>query len=465
VTRWDRGAAIALAILLLSGLALPAQTPAGAEYRVYGEAPRLLLNQRHRRLIERECERQTMRWQSFAALVESHASFEEPGLAQALYGVAAHSRGACGAALAWASNAADPNKENDLRQMALVVDWCGHELDAERHTRLQRRILAAAPAHPRNFAEARSAVFAAIAAADVDPGRSATMLQAIVEQWWRRETAPRLEVGAGLPESRAELLALVELLHALFDNLHLDVRDDCPHWFARLPARLMLGYAPAPWRGGGEVYRVAADAAPDARESTWSRAAELALVAADPNARQAQFLQGWLMQDRFLLRTPLGAPYEFLWADPYLPGLSYTHMAAYDRDHGRLLVRSSWDDAAAWFGFAGAGAPARLLRDGQGATLDPRAAHPPLELGAVRVFFAASGLHFNAGWTGASEERAVEPVAFLIGLPPRTGYRVEGVAAKPELVESDEGGIVELALPPALRGRVRLLPMKPARRE
>jgi len=58
------------------------------------------------------------------------------------------------------------------------------------------------------------------------------------------------------------------------------------------------------------------------------------------------------MQDRFLLRGPLGAPYEFLWANPYQPGLSYDHapLVDYDPAFGRLFVRSDWLDTAEWFG-------------------------------------------------------------------------------------------------------------------
>ena len=44
------------------------------------------------------------------------------------------------------------------------------------------------------------------------------------------------------------------------------------------------------------------------------------MVAYDTNGLQNQFLQGWLIQDRYLMMTPFGAPYEFLWANPYQPG-------------------------------------------------------------------------------------------------------------------------------------------------
>ena len=50
------------------------------------------------------------------------------------------------------------------------------------------------------------------------------------------------------------------------------------------------------------------------------------MVAYDTNAAESQLLQGWLMHDHFMLRGTFGAPYEFLWANPYQPGLSYYHV-------------------------------------------------------------------------------------------------------------------------------------------
>jgi len=64
---------------------------------------------------------------------------------------------------------------------------------------------------------------------------------------------------------------------------------------------------------------------PDLRRAALSRAAELSMVAYDSNAAGSQILQGWLMNDNFLLRGTFGAPYEFFWANPYQPGLSYYH--------------------------------------------------------------------------------------------------------------------------------------------
>ena len=75
-----------------------------------------------------------------------------------------------------------------------------------------------------------------------------------------------------------------------------------------------------------------------------ARAAEMAMVAYDDNALESQYLQGWLMQDRFLMRGGWGV-YEFLWANPYQPGLSYFHMPLvfHEVATGHLFARTSWD--------------------------------------------------------------------------------------------------------------------------
>src|SRR6185503_10747909 len=56
------------------------------------------------------------------------------------------------------------------------------------------------------------------------------------------------------------------------------------------------------------------------------------------------------LHDRFVLHAPMGVPYEFLWANPYQPGLSFHYLPNifHDPPTGRLIIRSSWDDDATW---------------------------------------------------------------------------------------------------------------------
>src|ERR1035438_3859848 len=62
------------------------RTPVSSEPVVVStEHPRLLLRPARLRLLRRERERTSMRWQQFFTLMARHAPMPEPGLAQALY--------------------------------------------------------------------------------------------------------------------------------------------------------------------------------------------------------------------------------------------------------------------------------------------------------------------------------------------------------------------------------------------
>ena len=110
------------------------------------------------------------------------------------------------------------------------------------------------------------------------------------------------------------------------------------------------------------------------------------------------------MHDRYLLRGAFGVPYEFLWANPYQPGLSYDHapLVWHNADFGRLFVRSDWDDAADWFGSFD-GVDAESSATGDVTALDP--AHPPapLLLHAAAVCFGRIRAAASASpWTKAT---------------------------------------------------------------
>ncbi|MEI9811267.1 MAG: hypothetical protein WDO18_00705 [Acidobacteriota bacterium] len=77
------------------------------------------------------------------------------------------------------------------------------------------------------------------------------------------------------------------------------------------------------------------------------------MVALDTNAVNYQYVQGLLMADRFAMRSSLGAPYEFLWANPYQPGLAYQTLplAYHDEVSGHVFARTSWDEDATWLGY------------------------------------------------------------------------------------------------------------------
>jgi hypothetical protein len=440
-------------------------TPAAIDYQVYVEPPRLLLAGRRLRLLRREHERKSMRWEQFSALIEGGARMPEPGFSQALYGIVANSKSACEQALAWATKTANAKRAGDLRQMALVYDWCKPQLSADSIAALEKAILPALKLRPRDVTEVRSVLFASIATAETNPAAAESFLRYALEDWWRKQTVPQLRAGDDPFLRRASLMALLEIAHALRDNLRVDLREDAPKWFAELPVRLILAYYPAPWPAAENEYRIPAypgEADPDLDESVFSRVTEMALVATDPNAQSTQFLQGWLMQDRFLLRGTLGAPYEFLWANPYLPGLSFAYMPDLYHAPGRLFVRSSWDDTAVWFGLWDN--QMQLFQDGKRYAVKANSGHTSIGLGPARVFFGSADTRFETGWWTRSDEdsKAVEQVAFVVGLQPSTLYDFEVDGEAMDDGVTDKAGILELHFPPDHKAGVRLHKASPA---
>src|SRR5579863_10073870 len=75
------------------------------DLHVYTDAPRLLLTKPRLRLLQRERERNSMRWQQFDALVAAGAPTPEAPLAQALYYRVAGTAAAGKKALDWALDA------------------------------------------------------------------------------------------------------------------------------------------------------------------------------------------------------------------------------------------------------------------------------------------------------------------------------------------------------------------------
>src|SRR5437763_6787228 len=359
--------------LLLAMACWPAaaQAPADEPVTVSADHPRLFLRPQRLRLLRRERERSSMRWQQFAALVAGNAPMPERAFAQALYyqvaGDAAVGKQAVVSALAAGA---------DLRQMAIVYDWCQDLLtDAQRkelETRLGQAIVASTP--DSSVPAVRSRALAAIALFDHVPETPQRELERIVHVWWERSMAPGLKAGKTLV-ARDDAYALFELLHAIRDTTIIELRDSCRQFFKDFPIEHLMSYYPAVYEGPDTEYHIGAEpkiGEPDLRLATLSRVADLAMVAYDVNSAESQVLQGWLMHDKFILKSPLGAPYEFLWANPYLPGLSYYHvpLVYHNPETGRLFVRSSWDDSATWFGYFDGGM--QLYEDGKVKALNPQ---------------------------------------------------------------------------------------------
>ena len=171
----------------------------------------------------------------------------------------------------------------------------------------------------------------------------------------------------------------------------------------------------------------------------------------DNNGLANQFLQGWLIQDRFLMMTPFGAPYEFLWANPYQPGLSYYQLPLlfHDPNSGALFVRSGWDEDADWFGlYAG---EAELFHDGHvtvvGKSAPGSSAPKPLLLGDASVILGRVPFQYLMDGGGTQ---------LVIGLKPNQKYLVETDDEEMREVSTDRAGTFVLVYPAGRVAGVRV---------
>ncbi len=417
------------------------------EFRVYTDAPRLLLTPQRLRLLQRERQRDSLRWNVLDGLISGGAVLPEPGFAWALYYRTTGDLSWGKKAVDWALGAT----ATDLRQLALVFDWCGPAMTAGQSAslaaKLQRGLSAAGQA---DVSQQRTRVFAAIALADRLPDRAESVLQPVIEKWWRGDIAPKLK--AGLPAvPRDQTYALMELLHAVRDSLNIDLREDAPDYFRSLPTDHLEGHYPAPHPTSENDFRVPVyvrDGEPDLTDAARSRAAEFAMVAYDSNALENQYLQGWLMQDRFLMRGGFGVPYEFLWANPYQPGLSYFRMPLvyHDALTGHFFARTSWDEDATWLGYFEG--HLQVFHDGKIETLKSGAATEPVHVGEAVILSARA--------KDATRFRADSEAVFVLNLTPHAHYDVEIDDQELREGETDSGGTLLLQLPEGIETGIRL---------
>jgi hypothetical protein len=425
------------------GSAPAAQPGVEESFLVSGEHPLLFLTSQRIRLLRRERERQSERWKQFDALMTGHAAMPEPGFALALYYQVAGDAEAGRRAVEWALSTG-----SDLRQLALVFDWCQPLLGEAQSAALAAKLQRAVETLPRTMtvSEARSRVLAAMVLYGRAPKISERELERVVRNWWRGEIVAAVKSGhAVIP--RADTYALFEMLHAVRDNLNIDLRESLPTFFKQLPLYHLLSYYPAVYQTPENEYRIPAvkGAEPDLALAAVSRAADLSMVAFDNNAPQNQYVQGWAMHDRFLLRGAFGIPYEFLWANPYQPGLSYYNLplSMHDGIFGRVFARARWDDDAVWIGYFDG--QLQTFSEGE-ATIHPLAsATEPLQLGDTAVV-AASRFSIKAEAT----------TVYVVGLAPSRIYNVEPDDEEFREGSTDPGGILELDFPGDFRGGIRL---------
>lgn len=416
----------------------PVQNARPETLTVYTEHPRLFLRANRLRLLRRERERKSLRWEQFDLLMKGGAPFLEPGFAEALYYRVTDDKSHAKKAIDWAFKTAT-GSDADVRQMALVFDWCQEALSGQESGALAGRLERAMAAKPGPSIESeRSRLLAAIALAGHSSKASADGIEDFFDRAWKQRLA-RLRAGTQ-PIPLDQTFAFYEILHAVRDNFNEDLREDDPHYFREMPIGHLLSNYPAAFPAAESEYRIPAKMGtgePDLRTAALARAAELAMVAFDANSPETQVLQGWLMNDRFLMRGTFGIPYEVLWANPYQPGLSFYHvpLVFHDETFGRLYVRSSWEDSAQWLGFVDG--QLQLFKDGKITMLNPEITREPLDLEEAVVFFGKTAHRFQ------TPSKEVVDV-FIVGLEPKRAYQVEIDAQEMREDRSDPGGILYL---------------------
>ncbi|MDP9169348.1 MAG: hypothetical protein M3N54_01910 [Acidobacteriota bacterium] len=421
-------------------------------FKVYTDSPRLFLRPARLKLLRRERERQSLRWEQFDLLWNGNAPFGEPGWVAALRYQIAQDEVAGRKAIAWASGPG-----TDVRQIALVADWCAPILSPADQTRILtklQRTLQGGP--PKTLSEARDKILAAVVLTDARPDLAESALHDIFDKFWGGVFIPSLQ-EARARVSNADACAMLEILHVLRDNLNFDLRDTFPAWFKEYPLIHVMAHYPAPWPASENEFHIPADreilkSGPNIAKAALSRAAELSMVAFDSNSPETQLLQGFLMNDRFVMRGTFGIPYELMWANPYQPGLSYYHvpLAQHDAIGGQLFVRSSWEDDASWIGFFDG--QLQLFSNGSVTKIDPKLAHEPMDIEEATVFFARNAKKFRV--PTREKDESVDDV-FIVGLEPKGAYHVEVDGEEMVQERADPGGIIYLPTLPAGAG-VRL---------
>jgi hypothetical protein len=404
-------------------------------YKVYTDHPRLFLRPQRLKLLRRERERKSLRWDQFDTLMRGNAPMLQQAFASALYYRITDDKTAGRTAVAAAL------KSGDIYQTAIVYDWCQDVLTDAEKKKFEAALDKGMKAPGKTLEAAKLRLLAAVVL-ESEPG----MKRFFDEDWTPRMKA--LHAGQNILGLN-ELNSLYEIMHVVQDNLQVDLRDSYPKYFKNLPLISLMSYYPAPFPAAESEYRIPATKDlkdPDLEQAALARVAQLEMVALDANAPESQVLQGWLMNDRFLMRGLFGIPYEMLWANPYQPGLSYYHvpLVLHDEIFGRLYVRSSWEDDATWAGFFDG--QLQLFREGQVTMLNPEISREPLDMEEATIFFGRDTHQFHLPAKEVND-------AFVVGLQPKRIYQIEIDDEEMWETQADPGGILYF---PGLRGSVGL---------
>jgi hypothetical protein len=109
-----------------------------------------------------------------------------------------------------------------------------------------------------------------------------------------------------------------------------------------------------------------------------------------------------------------------------------------------LIVRSSWEEDATWFGQLDG--VIQVFRDGKIIPLKAEAQSKPLQVGSVEIVFPRQAAKFSIDG-GAY---------YIVGLAPNAAYDVEVDDEELRELRTDAGGILELTFTEDRKAGVRL---------
>ncbi len=431
---------VALLLVMASELAF-----AQADYKVYNDHPRLWLEARRLQRLRKDVERESQRWRNLQRLIKADVIFPEEPLVLALRFQVAGDERAGRQATAWARErgVAGFDDAAELRLAAIVFDWCYDLLTPRERASLAAAMGAGAAALADrgdvSLAAFRSAFLALTSiAGDWEP--SPATIHSLMERHWKPRLFPAVDAGDVLGRP-ADLAALAEIAQVARYNFEIEFWDRPSPFFGALPLVAILQYYPGSVETPEGLFRHAAapvGRAPDlVREASYGRIAEMIFVAYEHTVGNYPFLQGWLRYDSFTLVSPLGAPYEFLWINPYLPGLSYfsAPLFMHDKLRGRVFARAGWQDDDLWVGYLGG--EFQIFADGERHVIRPEDKQAPLVFPGAAVVLARVPMSFKVK---VPEGKAI----YLVGLEEGQPYRVKVNGSKFIDVRAARGGIIAI---------------------
>ena len=251
---------------------------------------------------------------------------------------------------------------------------------------------------------------------------------------------------------QADLYPLFEIIHAIRDNLNIDMREDASRYFKSLPLWYVASFYPAPYEAAANEYMIPPWSGKEngfsARGGAGSRGwtgyrsfghqcHRNAIRAGLPDAGPVQHARSV----RRTVRVPVGESISAGVRDSLLPTVYY------DARRGALFVRSNWDEDARWFGIVGG--EYQLFEDGRVGVLEmgPAAGAPrPLELGSAEI----------VQWRVPLKVDAAADALFVVGGRAGAKYNVEIEDEEMQEAEADRSGTLRFDLPKDRHPRVYL---------